>query len=219
MIGRPANVVSITHAEVADNVETVPMSKLCLGGSFNPIHHGHLICARAAAGVIGASGIVLIPTAIPPHKQANRDLALAADRLQMCKLAVAGTKDFATDDREIRRGGASYTIQTVHKLKGEGWDQVAWLIGSDMLGILPQWHQAQELLREVRFVIMARPGWNFDWDSLPAAYQHLKAQVVEVPQIDISATEIRRRVKSRIPIDFLTPPAVVEYIRDRKLYL
>jgi nicotinate-nucleotide adenylyltransferase len=87
-----------------------------------------------------------------------------------------------------------------------------------MLNTLPTWHQPVALIQEARLLIMARPGWTFDWDSLGPQFQALREQVVQVPQIDISATEIRQRVRTGLPIDYLTPPAVCRYIHDRKLY-
>lgn len=192
--------------------------KLCFGGAFNPIHHGHLICARAAAQAIGGAAIVLIPTGTPPHKPNDSDLASAADRLEMCRRAVDSVDGFQIDDRELRQNGPSYTIRTVRNLKSEGASEVTWLIGADMLNILPKWYEPQALLAETQFLIMARPGWSFEWDSLPKPFQALKDRVVPVPQIDISASEIRRRVRAGIAIDFLTPPAVCRYIQDHRLY-
>jgi nicotinate-nucleotide adenylyltransferase len=193
------------------------MLKLCLGGSFNPIHHGHLLCARAAAEAIGAAVVTLIPTGIAPHKL-DAPPASAADRLEMCRLAIFGQTGFELDDREIRRSGPSYTIQTVRELKESGAAEVAWLIGGDLVSGLPTWREAGQLIQEVKFILMARPGWRFDWPSLPPEFQNLRQNVVGVPQIDISATEIRRRVLKGLPIDFLTPPAVCRYIAERKLY-
>jgi nicotinate-nucleotide adenylyltransferase len=158
-----------------------------------------------------------MPTAQPPHKSPV-GIASAADRLEMCRLAVAGNQRFEVDDREIVRGGASYTIDTVRQLRQSGWESVHWLIGADMVNILPTWRLAHDLLPEVHFVIMARPGWNFDFHILPPEFLVLQNNVVEVPQIDISATEIRRRVGAGLAIDFLTPPAVVSHIDQKKLY-
>jgi len=192
--------------------------KICLGGSFNPIHHGHLLCARAAAEVLGAKTIVIFPAGTPPHKANDPDLASQQDRLQMCRLAVAGNPGFEIDDRELHRSGPSYTIQTARQLHEAGWSEIRWLIGADMLNFLPNWHEPDSLLREIEFIVMARPGFQFNWDSLPANYQLLRDKIVEVPQIDISSTEIRRRVGKGLPIDFLCPPAVCRYIRDHRLY-
>jgi nicotinate-nucleotide adenylyltransferase len=123
------------------------------------------------------------------------------------------------DDIETRRSGPSYTYDTAQALRvGRGWSQVHWLIGADMLLYLPKWHRAQELLREVHFVVMARPGWAIDWEQLPPEYRYLQSHLVQAPQVDISATEVRRRVKAGEPIDHLVPPAVARYIRDRGLY-
>jgi nicotinate-nucleotide adenylyltransferase len=191
--------------------------KICLGGSFNPIHHAHLLCGRAAAEAVGAKTVVLIPSGQAPHKP-HTEIAPSEDRLAMCRRAVEHVTGFEVDDREIRRPGPSFTIQTVRQLKQEGWDEVRWLIGADMLNTLPTWHQPAALIQEARLLVMARPGWTFDWDSLGPQFQTLREQVVQVPQIDISATEIRQRVRAGLPINFLTPPAVCQYIHDRKLY-
>lgn len=192
--------------------------KICLGGSFNPIHHGHLLCARAVAEAVGAKKVVLFPTGIAPHKQHATEVAPIVDRLEMCHRAVAEAADFELDDRETLRAGPSYTIQTVRELRKEGCGEIAWIIGADLLAGLPNWHEAQLLLNEVKFIVMARPGWSFDWGSLPGEFQKLREQVVQVPQIDISGTDIRRRVKDGLPIDFLTPPGVCDYIRKQNLY-
>jgi nicotinate-nucleotide adenylyltransferase len=194
------------------------MDKICLGGSFNPIHHAHLLCARAAAQVVGAATVVLIPTGLAPHKLQQNDVASGEDRLAMCRRAIENTTGFEVDDRETCRPGPSFTIQTVRQLKLEGWDQVAWLIGADLLAALPSWHQAEALVREAHLLIMARPGWSFDWDSLAPPFSALRENVVIVPQIDISATDIRQRVRRGLPIDYLTPPAVCRYILDHGLY-
>lgn len=194
------------------------MALLCFGGTFNPIHHAHLICARAAAEAGGFERVVLIPAAQPPHKPGLQELAPAADRLEMCRLAISGSKLFSVDDIELRRAGPSYTIDTARELVRRGWPKVHWLIGADMLLYLPHWHQPVELLREVEFVVMARPGWNVDWQALPGEFRSLRNRVVQVPQIDIRASDIRRRVAAKLSIEYLTPERVCEYIRDRGLY-
>lgn len=195
------------------------MQRLCFGGSFNPIHHGHLLCARAIAEAAGFDRVVLIPAAQPPHKPSHAGLATPEDRLAMCRLAAACQPDlFDVSDIELRRPGRSYTIETARLLKEQGWSRVDWLIGADMLRLLPHWHQSEALLREVNFVVMARPGWEFNWSALPPAYQQLQKNVYATPQIDISATEIRRRLAAGLSIQFLSPIPVIEYIHDRRLY-
>lgn len=194
------------------------MNTLCFGGSFNPIHYGHLRCATAVARTLGFSRILLIPSAQPPHKPNSPDLASAEHRLAMCRLAVADHPIFYVSDIETRRSGPSYTLYTVRELQASGINPIYWLIGADMLQILPAWHRPEELLREVHFIIMARPGRGFDWQSLPAEYQHLKSHVVEAPLIDISASEIRRRVREEESVKGLTPDSVISYIREYGLY-
>ena len=194
------------------------MPVLCFGGSFNPIHHGHLICSRAVAEARSFQQVLLIPNFLPPHKASSADLAGADHRLQMCQLATKSSTLFQTCDVEVRRAGPSYTIDTVRALAAQGLGKVHWLIGADMLLDLPRWREPQALLQEVEFVVMARPGWTMDWDRLPPEFRRLQANVVEAPLIDISASAIRQRVAAGLSIDYLTPPAVCEYIRDHSLY-
>ena len=194
------------------------MAFLCFGGSFNPVHHGHLICARAAAEAAGLDKVLLIPSRQPPHKALDGDMASPEDRLAMCQAAVAGDCRFDVSDIELKRDGYSFTIDTARQLAARGCGKVSWLIGADMVGILPQWREPEALMAEANLVVMARPGWTLDWEALPPAYRGLKANVVTVPQVEISATEIRRRSRAGLPIDYLTPDLVVSYIRERKLY-
>lgn len=194
------------------------MPVLWFGGSFNPIHHAHLICARAVAEAREFDRVILVPTAQPPHKLVSSDLAPAQDRLEMCRLAILDSPLFAIDEIELKRPGPSFTIDTAHELAGRGGGKVHWLIGADMLLYLPHWHRAVELIREVEFVVMARPGWTPDWQQLPPDFQFLKNQVVQSPLIDIRASDIRRRVAVGLSIAFLTPPAVRTYILSHGLY-
>lgn len=195
--------------------------RLCLGGSFNPIHVGHLVCARAAAEAAGFAGVRLIPAGANPHKKAA-DLADASHRLTMCQLAVAGDPFFFVDDREIRRGGASYTFDTATSLldsRAEPDHRVAWLIGTDLLGRLHTWHRFDELRKIVDFVVMRRagqPAATIDLDPRVAA---MAKTLVEVPQIEISSTDIRERVRAGKSIEHLVPPAVARLIANEGIYL
>jgi nicotinate-nucleotide adenylyltransferase len=112
----------------------------------------------------------------------------------------------------------SYTIDTVRELKKRGAKEVHWLIGADMLMYLPKWKDPPALLKETKFVVMARPGTPIDWNALPEEYQKLKAAMVDAPLIDISATNIRERLKSGKSIEFLVASDVREYLRRRRLY-
>ena len=200
--------------------------RLCLGGSFNPPHHGHLICARAAAEAAGFQGVRLVVSARPPHKTADAAVVDAAHRVAMCRAAVAGDDFFLVDDREARRAGPSFTAETARELQNDGGHQsadanpVAWLIGADLLAGLTRWNKADLLLSGslVRFVVMRRAGYAIEWDVLPPAVRGLREAVVEVPQIDISATLVRERLQQGRDVRYLLPDAVLAYIREQALY-
>jgi nicotinate-nucleotide adenylyltransferase len=194
------------------------VATLCFGGSFNPIHHAHLICARAVAEGHGDDKILLIPTGQPPHKADSTDIVAQSDRIAMCRLAVAGSTLFEVSDIEFKRDGPSYTIDTARELTRLSGQKINWLIGADMLLYLPKWHQIDQLLQEVAFVVMARPGSVIDWEALPPQFRSLRQNVVQAPLIDISASGIRKRVGAGRSIDYLTPEPVCRYIRDRGLY-
>jgi nicotinate-nucleotide adenylyltransferase len=136
----------------------------------------------------------------------------------MTRAAVAGEALFNVDDLELARTGPSYTFDTARQLFDRGEGPVDWLIGADMLMYLPNWHRAVELLSEVKFIIMARPGWSLDWKSLPPAFRQLESHVVQAPSVDIRATDIRLRVSQGKPIRFLTPDSVCKYICENSLY-
>lgn len=194
------------------------MRRLWFGGSFNPIHHGHLLGARAAAEAAGFDRVVLVPSALPPHKLGAKEMASAEHRLAMCRAAVEGDERFEVDDLELARTGPSYTVDTARQLRRRGWTEVPWLIGADTVPMLPQWHESDALLAELTFVVMGRPGHDLDWPSLPDKVRALRDKVVSGPQIEISASDIRRRVATGRPIRYLTPPAVESYIRVNSLY-
>jgi len=201
-----------------DRKVSAQMSTLYLGGSFNPIHHGHLVCARAVAEALGLEHVVLLPAHFSPHKAQNAYLPDSVHRLRMCQLATQSVPLFAVSDLEIRRGGPSYSIETVRQLAFNGVSRVNWMIGADQLLSLPLWREPEALMAEANLIVVARPGWDIDWASLPQPYQALQNNVVIVPRIDISATLLRERVSLGRSIDYLTPEPVVRYIHQEKLY-
>ena len=194
------------------------MRRLCFGGSFNPIHHGHLLCARAVAETAGFDRVALIPNAISPLKLDAPQLAPAHHRVAMCRLAVEGDELFEVEDLELTRPGPSYTIDTARELLRRGWGQVHWLIGSDAVPLLSKWHEPDALLNEVTFVVMARPGHPLDRASLPPPLQQVYDNLVPVKQVEISATETRSRATAGRSIRYLVPPAVADYITRHGLY-
>jgi nicotinate-nucleotide adenylyltransferase len=200
-------------------------SVLLFGGSFDPIHHGHLIVARAAAEQISAARIVLIPSALPPHKQDKR-LAPAADRLEMCRRAVAGDGLFEVSDWELGQAGPNYTLLTVRHFRGLYSPEVAlsWLIGMDGLIELGTWHRIADLIDACTIVTAVRPGHPapdlamLDGQLTDAQIAKLKSAIVETPQVEISSTQIRSRAARGLPIRYLTPEAVCGWIALRRLY-
>ncbi len=196
------------------------------GGSFNPVHHAHLIAARAVAENLDISRVVLIPSANPPHKQSSSDLADAGHRLEMVRLAIAGEPLFEASDIEIQRSGPSYTILTVQAFReslGAGVP-LYWIIGADSLVELGTWYRISELLDLCRIVTAARPGFDAPdlrvlEPPLTAEQTHrLREGILATPQIDISATGIRRRIGQGRSVRHLLPDAVIDYLERHQLY-
>lgn len=195
------------------------MTQLCFGGSFNPIHVGHLVVSRAVAEACGFDGVLLIPSATPPHKLPTADLAEPLARLTMCQLVAQSNPFFSVSDIELKRDGPSYTLETVRQLKAGGISQVDWMIGADMLNYLPKWHRPLDLIKEARLWIALRPGHEVDWSALPEELKILKGQVVRTPLFEISATEIRRRARVGKSLKYLVTPEVERYMVERRLYV
>ena len=195
------------------------------GGSFNPIHHGHLIAARAVAEEVGLARVVFLPCRQPPHKHED-DLLDGPHRGEMVKLAFADEPRFSFSDYDLTRQGPSFTIDTVRHFRAEfGRDvELFWIIGADSLRELPTWRCVTELVEECRIITAARPGWTNDvWDDLGHTFNDeqvggLRSGVVETPLIDISATDIRRRISTGRSVRYLMPEEVICYVRKNKLY-
>lgn len=177
------------------------------GGSFDPVHHGHLILAQFALEKFVLDKIVFVPTRLSPHK--NASVATAEARLQMLRSATEGEPRFAVDDCELRRDPPSYTIDTVEKIRREYVDACLFLlIGDDNLAGLPSWRRFDDLHHLVRVIVLQRV-------SSPVTHEYLSVN----RRIDISATEIRTRIASGRSIRYLVPDAVEQIIRARGLYL
>ena len=198
-----------------------------LGGSFDPVHHAHLICARAVAEAVAVGRVVLVPAAQPPHKKGT--VASAEDRLAMLRLAVAGDDLFEIDDVELRRGGASYTYDTLAAIRARRpGARLHWVIGADMLRDLHLWRRVNEVLEMAELLVMVRPPWDREMEQTFAALagrlgsevaDRLRRHVVPTPLVDISSTEVRRRVAAGLSIRYLVSEAVRDYIERRGLYL
>jgi nicotinate-nucleotide adenylyltransferase len=176
------------------------------GGTFDPIHHAHLILARDALELLDLETVIFVPAAVSPFKDAPA--ASGDKRLSMLKAAITGEARFSVDDCELRRGPPSYTIDTVTAMRQrEQAAEIYYLVGADNLAGLPNWHRFDELQKMVQIVILDRGATQ---NSHP--YRHVRRR------LDISATDIRKRVALGQSIRYLVPPAVEEIIHQGNLY-
>jgi nicotinate-nucleotide adenylyltransferase len=177
------------------------------GGTFDPVHHAHLILAREAIETLDLDKVILVPAAISPLKKAA-PIASGEVRLEMLQAAIKREPKFDVDGCELLRPPPSYAIDTVEEIRRRECDvSIYWLIGEDNIEQLPRWHRFAELERMVRFVVLDRTG-------KPPSHSY---QLIHRP-IDISATEIRRRVAQNESIRYLVPESVEEIIQRKKLY-
>lgn len=176
------------------------------GGTFDPIHHGHLILAREARERLELQTIIFVPAAVSPFK--NTPSGSPADRLAMLQAAIAGESGFTIDEFELHRPPPSYTIDTVESIRTRESDaELFYLIGQDNVVGLTKWHRFGDLEKIVQFVVLDRTG------ELSGHSYHVVQR-----KIDISATEIRNRVASNRSIRYLVPESVNEIIKSRRLY-
>ena len=193
-----------------------------LGGSFNPPHLGHLMMAMDALELARLDRVLFVPAATPPHKSNHNGMISAEHRLAMTKLAIADEPRFEVCDDEIRRGGISYTVETLRRLKSSRPDDELFLIiGGDTLRELPTWREIGAILDLCRVVTIARPGVNKIQmqPALPAPWpEKLMADVIAGHQMDVSSTDIRERIIRGRSIRYLVPDAVAAYIAAWKLF-
>jgi nicotinate-nucleotide adenylyltransferase len=184
------------------------------GGSFDPVHLGHLLVAQAAREELELGRLFFIPAAQSPFKPDSQPTA-ASERVRLLRLALAGKTWCEIDEQEVRRGGVSYTIDTVRDYASRYPDaRLYYLIGADHLAQLPKWRAAQELGQLVEFVAIPRPGQA----ETPFAEPFRGRWLAGFP-LGVSSSQIRARVKAGMPIEHLVPDAVAEAIRNNRLYL
>ena len=203
------------------------------GGTFNPVHYGHLRSALELVEQLSLEQLRLMPCAVPPHREAP--LCSAEHRAAMVELAVSGEDTLSCDDRELRREGPSYTLDSLLELRAElGAERSLCLVmGCDALLNVRSWHRWQELLEYAHIVVLARPGWQLPGEGEVANWlatnrlddRRLLAQraaggivLEELRPLDISSTEIRKYLKEGRSARYLLPEPVLEYIRQHKLY-
>ena len=183
------------------------------GGSFDPIHIGHLITARAVKELRSLSEIIFVPASISPLKQENESVA-AIHRLKMTELAIDNHSDFSLSDFEIQNSGISYTIKTLQHFKKKH-KNIELIIGYDNYLVFDKWYQWEEILNLVDVVVLKR--FNEESTVIPELNSD-KFIFVETPTIQISSTAIRERIADNLPIDLLVPPKVQHYIQLNNLY-
>jgi nicotinate-nucleotide adenylyltransferase len=195
-----------------------------LGGTFNPVHNGHLLMAHTAAAAFGLERVLLVPSSLPPHKELAGGVS-AEHRLAMLRLAGAGDPLVAVDTVEIDRGGVSYAIDTVRHLadRDPGYE-LFFIIGLDSLLELHRWKDVAAFLKLCRVVTVNRPGilgrplQEKDLKLRESLAQRLLADVVTGTMSDASSSEIRERIAKRLTISYLVPQSVEQYIREHGLY-
>jgi nicotinate-nucleotide adenylyltransferase len=192
-----------------------------LGGTFNPPHLAHLVCASEAAAQLDLDRVLLTPVAIPPHKEAALDPG-PAERLELCRLAVAGDERLRVCDLEIARGGPSYTVDTLRELhERDPEDQLTFILGGDIALGLPTWHEPEAVLGLATLAVAERSGAGRGdiAERLDEAFPgRASLRFFDMPRIDISSSQIRRRVAAGAPIRYLVPQAVADRIEQGGLY-
>lgn len=192
-----------------------------LGGTFNPPHVGHLVCAQEAWAQFGLDRVVFMPVFEPPHKTAERDPGVE-HRVELCRLAVAGDSRFEVSRLEADTPGRSYTVDTLRRLhESSPEDELTFIVGGDMAHALPTWHEPEAVLSLATLGVAERDGVGRAdiTDQLTrAGLAAHRLRFFDMPRLDISSTEIRRRVAGGRPIRYLVPEAVADYIDAKGLY-
>ena len=183
-----------------------------LGGTFDPIHIGHLLMARAALEMLGLDQVIFIPSCVPPHKKAPT-LFSAKDRLKMVRLATKENPQFDVSDFEIKKGGKSYSVDTVRHFQkaAPASTKLFFIVGGDAIKEIDTWKDIDELKKMCSFVSVNRPGY-------PREEAKYKYHAVTMNGIEMSSTEIRKRILQKKTIQYLVPDAVLGYIRKNNLY-
>lgn len=212
-----------------------------LGGTFNPVHYGHLAASEEVRQRLNLDLVLFVPSYLPPHKR-EEDIPSADQRLQMIRLAVSGNPHFMASDLEVKRKGRSYTLDTILALRDlyPGAD-LFFITGLDTFLEISTWHQWQKLLGLSAFVVLSRPGYRFsdllkmnfmeNWtaqlssldkgeiNEVVSKSHDFTLYLVRIPHYDISSTDIRTRVRERRPVKYLLPESVEHYIIKNKFYV
>ncbi len=193
------------------------------GGTFDPVHLGHLILAEQCREQAKLDQVLFVPAARPPHKE-EHELTRFDQRVEMLALAISGQPAFRVDELEKNRPGPSYTYLTLDELRQKhAGAELCLLIGADTLQDLPQWVQPRRILETATLVVSPRPGWDVDPDRLREALAleadfPLRLQLVHAPLVDIASRDLRARIAQGRSVRYLVPRAVEAYVAEKGLY-
>jgi len=191
-----------------------------LGGTFNPPHLGHLLCAQEAHAQLGLESVRLLPVASPPHKEIAGDPGPQA-RLELCRLAAGDDDRLGVSDLEVRRGGPSYTADTLRELNARApEDELTFIVGGDMALSLPTWREPEAVLELATVAVVERSGAARQdiIDRLAGIGAADRVRFFDMPRLDVSSSEVRTRVADGRPIRYLVPDAVAAHIEQRGMY-
>ncbi len=188
------------------------------GGSFDPVHKGHITLANEIRQLAQLDQVILVPTRRSPHKR-NQKTTSGQHRVRMLSLAIQGEEGLAIDQRELSREGLSYTYDTMREIKNERpGDDLFFLVGMDSLEDLPTWHRIDELRELVTFLVAVRPGHNSEAAAKKLEDSKIKFQILPTTAVDVSSTTLRRDLARGTSTNGLVAPEVGDYIRGEHLY-
>ena len=205
---------------VGPPVPVVPGSVGILGGTFDPIHHGHLVIAEEAREALGLERVLLVPAALPPHKP-DRPVTSPEHRLAMAELAIAGNPAFSTSSIEVERGGASYTVETLEAMAGAGIADPWFILSAEALAGFPAWRRPDRILELCRLAVVPRGGHETldgTWVREHFPGREARFAFLSGPLLPISGSVVRRRAAAGRSVRYLVPDAVARYIADHDLY-
>ena len=187
-----------------------------MGGTFDPIHHGHLVAASEVQAWFELDEVIFVPTG-QPWQKTHREVSPAEDRYLMTVIATASNPRFSVSRVDIERGGPTYTIDTLRDLRRDRPADFFFITGADALAQIVTWHDAAQVFELAHFVGCTRPGTTID-DSTLAGLPADRVTLLEIPALAISSTECRTRAHKGEPVWYLVPDGVVQYIAKRRLY-
>lgn len=194
-----------------------------MGGTFDPIHVGHLIAAECAREALALDEVIFVPAGDPPHKESDH-VTPAEYRYTMTLLATVTNPHFSVSRIEVDRRGKSFTVDTIEALQAQlpAGTEVYFILGSDSMADVPNWHRPDRLLSLCRFIVVGRPGWDRRTveESLGPLYAPHRERIhsIDIPEVSVSSSDIRARVRTGRSIRYLTPDLVAQYIEERGLY-